>query len=116
VVRNLLSNAVKFSPPVGMIYLSCTADENAVHVSVRDQGPGIPEGELEKIFEKFVQSSATTTGAGGTGLGLAICRQIVKDHGGRIWARNAPEGGALFQFWIQRTRSAGDTHEERLAA
>ena len=116
VVRNLLSNAVKFSPQGGMIYLSCSADENAVHVSVRDQGPGIPEGDLEKIFEKFVQSSATTSGAGGTGLGLAICRQIVKDHGGRIWARNAPEGGALFQFWIQRTRSAGDTREERLAA
>lgn len=116
VVRNLLSNAVKFSPAGGMIYLSCTADENAVHVSVRDQGPGIPEGELEQIFEKFVQSSATSTGAGGTGLGLAICRQIVKDHGGRIWARNASEGGSLFQFWIQRTRSAGDPPKERLAA
>jgi signal transduction histidine kinase len=116
VVRNLLSNAVKFSPNGGMIYLSCTADEGAIHISVRDQGPGIPETELEKIFDKFVQSSATTTGAGGTGLGLAICRQIIKDHGGRIWARNAPEGGALIQFWIQRAHSAGDTHKERLAA
>jgi signal transduction histidine kinase len=116
VVRNLLSNAVKFSPQGGMIYLSCAADDNAVHVSVRDQGPGIPEGELETIFEKFAQSSATTTGAGGTGLGLAICRQIVKDHGGRIWARNAPEGGALFQFWIPRARPAGGQQEERLAA
>jgi signal transduction histidine kinase len=116
VVRNLLSNAVKFSPQGGMIYLSCAADDNAVHVSVRDQGPGVPEGELETIFEKFVQSSATTTGAGGTGLGLAICRQIVKDHCGRIWARNAPEGGALFQFWIPRARPAGGQQEERLAA
>jgi len=65
-----------------------------VHIAVADTGPGIPEEELDRIFEKFVQSSRTKTGAGGTGLGLAISRKIVEDHGGRLWAENSPDGGA----------------------
>ena len=63
---------------------------------MRDHGPGIPEGELEAVFDKFVQSSKTKSAAGGTGLGLAICREIAEAHGGRMWAENAPGGGALF--------------------
>ena len=57
-------------------------------------------GELEKIFEEFVQSSTTKTGAGGTGLGLAISRQIAAAHKGRIWAENQAQGGAVFFFEI----------------
>ena len=67
-------------------------------ISIRDQGPGIPEDELEGIFDKFVQSTATNTGAGGSGLGLAICRKIVTAHSGRIWAVNLPNGGAMFSL------------------
>ncbi len=63
---------------------------------VADRGPGIPENELDLIFEKFVQSSATRSGAGGTGLGLAICRQIVGLHRGQIFARARTGGGAEF--------------------
>jgi signal transduction histidine kinase len=65
-------------------------------LSVTDEGTGIPEGEYEAVFDKFVQSSKTKSGAGGTGLGLAICREIVAQHGGRIWAEPAPGGGARF--------------------
>jgi hypothetical protein len=65
-----------------------------LRVAIVDHGPGIPEDELESIFDEFVQSSQTRTGAGGTGLGLAICRHIVAAHGGRIQARNAALGGA----------------------
>ena len=58
--------------------------------------PGVPESELESIFEAFVQSSRTKDGSGGTGLGLAICRKIVQAHGGRIHAENRAGGGAAF--------------------
>ena len=98
VIRNLLSNAVKFSPIGGTIEISAHYSERSVVVAVRDQGIGIPELEREVIFDKFIQSSKTKTGAGGTGLGLSICRQIITAHQGRIWAENRPDGGAVFSF------------------
>ena len=94
VLRNLISNAVKFSPDGGSIELSLHQDPSSVVVGVHDRGVGIPEGELTAIFDQFVQSSRTKTGAGGTGLGLAICREIVTAHQGRIWAEHRPGGGA----------------------
>jgi signal transduction histidine kinase len=100
VVRNLLSNAVKFSPKGGTITLDMQHAAPGVVVSVRDQGPGIPENELETVFDKFVQSSRTKTGAGGTGLGLSICHEIITTHQGRIWAANNSDGGAIFSFEI----------------
>jgi signal transduction histidine kinase len=100
VLRNLLSNAVKFSPDGGDIEFSLQRDAQFVVVGVRDHGVGIPEAELETIFDQFVQSSRTKTGAGGTGLGLAICREIVAAHQGRIWAENRPEGGAALFFTL----------------
>lgn len=100
VIRNLLSNAVKFSPQGGLVEIGIERGDGMLVFSLCDQGPGIPEGELETVFDKFVQSSKTQTGAGGTGLGLAICRQIVSGHDGRIWAENNPEKGARFQFQL----------------
>ncbi|MDH3602968.1 MAG: HAMP domain-containing histidine kinase, partial [Candidatus Tectomicrobia bacterium] len=94
VIRNLLNNAVKFSPEGGSITIDMHQDSQSVIITISDQGPGIPDAELESIFDKFIQSSRTNTGAGGTGLGLAICREIVMAHQGRIWAENAAGGGA----------------------
>jgi PAS domain S-box-containing protein len=109
VIRNLLSNAIKFSPAGRRIRVVLAAarlpagrragdsgHSAAVELTVSDQGVGIPEAELESVFDKFVQSSKTRSGAGGTGLGLAICREIVNAHRGRIFARNNAEGGADF--------------------
>lgn len=96
VLRNLLSNAIKFSPEQGIIELGLYEEDDAILVRVCDQGIGIPEGELDAIFDKFIQSSKTKTGSGGTGLGLAICREIVTAHGGHIRAANRPEGGTMF--------------------
>ncbi len=96
VLRNLLSNAMKFSPNGGTIEVALSHRNGAATITVRDQGPGIPEDELETVFDKFVQSSKTRSGSGGTGLGLAICREIVTAHKGRIWAENDPGGGAVF--------------------
>jgi PAS domain S-box-containing protein len=104
VIRNLLSNAVKFSPDGGTIKVNMTRETKSKITSVCDQGPGIPEGELETVFDKFVQSSKTKSGAGGTGLGLAICKEIITSHGGRIWAENRPEGGAMFSFELPCSR------------
>ncbi|MFQ5501951.1 MAG: ATP-binding protein [Phycisphaerae bacterium] len=100
VIRNLLSNAVKFSPIGGIIEVSMTRKDQSLVISVRDQGPGIPEDELDLVFDKFVQSSRTKTGAGGTGLGLAICRQLVTALDGRIWAENNAHCGAIFSVEV----------------
>lgn len=115
VMRNLLSNAIKFSPHGGEIYVNAglrqDADGENILVTVEDTGPGVPESELESIFDKFIQSSSTKTGAGGTGLGLAICREIISAHHGRIFASNLPTRGALFTFIIPRTGQAGATED-----
>ncbi len=113
VVRNLLSNALKFTPSGRRVnvrialegWMPATGEtggpvSSAASIIVADEGNGIPEDELEAVFDKFVQSSATRSGAGGTGLGLAICREIVDQHGGRIWASNRRDGGAVFQVML----------------
>ncbi len=104
VLRNLASNGLKFTPAgkgVELRFRTGTADGMAVVVvSVTDEGAGIPEAELETIFDKFVQSSKTKSGAGGTGLGLSICREIVVQHRGRIWAENRPTGGAAVHVML----------------
>ncbi len=111
VLQNLISNAVKFSPPWSEIVISFHDDAldeatPALRMSVCDHGIGIPEGELESIFDKFVQSSKTRDGAGGTGLGLAITREVVEQHGGVVSARNAERGGAIFTVRVPRGRPA----------
>lgn len=106
VLRNVLANAVRFSQAGATVRLEVAAEEDpasgeaGVCVRVLDQGPGVPAGELEAIFEPFTQSSRTGDGAGGTGLGLTIARSIMVAHGGRIWAGNRPEGGAVFTLWL----------------
>jgi signal transduction histidine kinase/nitrite reductase/ring-hydroxylating ferredoxin subunit len=105
-VQNLLSNAIKFSPAGSTITATFSdamlGDREALALTIRDQGIGIPPGEEERIFDKFVQSSATKTGAGGTGLGLAITLEIVRAHHGSISARNHPDGGAMFEIRVPR--------------
>ncbi|MCC9596562.1 ATP-binding protein [Rubrivivax sp. JA1055] len=109
VVRNVLANAVRFSPDGETITVRGDVDaRNQIVVAVRDHGPGIPPGELEKIFEAFVQSSKTKDGSGGTGLGLAICRKIVEAHGGSIQAENADGGGSRFTIAVP-ARGFADT-------
>ena len=110
VISNLIANAINASIKGHAIYIDVqcrqTMDDNEVLLfSIRDEGVGIPEDETVTIFDKFVQSSKTITGTGGTGLGLAICRQIIVLHGGKIWADNAPDGGAIFFFSLPLERN-----------
>lgn len=109
VLLNLISNAIKFSPPQSQILLHAEKMQvveqseqvsEVLFFSIEDQGQGIPQHELERIFSRFEQSSLQKTGTAGTGLGLAICREIIHAHHGKIWAENAEEKGARFCFSV----------------
>jgi signal transduction histidine kinase len=99
VFANLLDNALKFSPPRSKISLGISVTDDSAEVRISDQGPGIPEEELERIFERFYQTDKARRRSDfhGFGLGLAIAREIVHAHGGVIYARNATSGrGSIF--------------------
>ncbi|MBX7244366.1 MAG: sensor histidine kinase KdpD [Candidatus Sumerlaeaceae bacterium] len=99
VILNLVENALKYSPPDSPIIITASHSGESVAVDILDSGPGLEEGEENRIFEKFVRGSASA-GIGGAGLGLAICRAVVEAHGGRISARNRSEGGAVFRVTL----------------
>jgi PAS domain S-box-containing protein len=108
VVRNILSNALKFSQENTVIDIKFTWNksnrgDNFIQTTITNTGVGIPESELEAIFDKFVQSSKTRTGAGGTGLGLSICKNIISDMQGRIWAENTTDQRTRFHFTLPAT-------------
>jgi PAS domain S-box-containing protein len=108
VLNNLLSNAVKFSPPTGTVWVGASLHGDELELWVRDQGPGIPAGKLESVFERFEQVDASDARKkGGSGLGLAICRSIVRLHGGRIWAESLPGKGSTFRFTLPASVEAG---------
>jgi PAS domain S-box-containing protein len=120
VMRNLIGNAIKFSPEhrsIAIRWGEATlaregVEQPAIFISVSDEGIGIPAGEEQSIFEKFVQSSGTRSGAGGTGLGLAICREIIDSHCGSISAKNNPEGGACFEIRLpQQPLTRQESHD-----
>ncbi|HET7699992.1 MAG TPA: ATP-binding protein [Candidatus Limnocylindria bacterium] len=95
-LTNLVSNAIKFSPAGGTITIRSERSESEVRVSVIDQGRGIPAEQLGLIFERFHQvRAADSSRSGGTGLGLAISREIVAQHGGRIWAESEGRGSTF---------------------
>jgi two-component system sensor histidine kinase KdpD len=97
-LRQLLGNAVKYSPPGSTISISASQADGAVTVRVCDQGSGIPQAELESIFERFYRGSRARDSVPGTGLGLSVARDVINAHQGRLWAENRPEAGAQFSF------------------
>lgn len=99
VLINLLDNAVKHTPSDSRIVLKVHVVENNAVFEVNDNGNGIAEGIMDKLFDRFTtQKSNIIDGKRGMGLGLAICKAIVEAHGGSIRAENQPTGGALFVF------------------
>jgi signal transduction histidine kinase len=118
VIVNLFSNAIKFSPPGGLIKVvvanaDLPAGKAGLRCSVCDDGVGIPGDELGQIFDRFIQSSATKKYGGGAGLGLTICRELIALHGGRIWAANRKEGGAMISFIIPADEPANPTKAQQ---
>jgi two-component system sensor histidine kinase/response regulator len=99
VLNNLLGNAVKFSPPGSTITVEGRCADGRHSVSVRDQGPGIPDDEHDKLFKDYGRTSVRPTGGEpSTGLGLSICHQVMLAHGGSIYAENLAGGGAEFRI------------------
>jgi signal transduction histidine kinase len=102
VLTNLLGNAARFVPrPGGVIRVQLSAEPTGATVRVQDNGPGVPEAERARIFDRFQQGTGAAARPGGTGLGLAICRRIVEHLGGRIAVGDADDGqGACFEFTV----------------
>jgi signal transduction histidine kinase len=101
VVNILISNAIKYSRSNTLIVLRARTVGDEVHVSVIDQGQGIPASELKNLFRDFSRTSVRpTAGEKSTGLGLAIARRVVEAHQGRIWAESTVGVGSTFTFSI----------------
>jgi two-component system sensor histidine kinase/response regulator len=97
VLTNLLTNAIKYSYPETTIEVSLKIDQSELIVAVKDQGQGIPENEVAKLFQPFTRTSVkSTAGEASTGLGLAIVKKIVTEHKGRIWAESVVGKGSTF--------------------
>lgn len=96
VLRNLILNAIKYCNKDSRVQVVLQQMNDTLQFTVINHGVAIPKTELDAIFDKFVQSSYTRTNAGGTGLGLAICKEIIRDHKGKIWAESDPEGEVKF--------------------
>jgi two-component system, OmpR family, sensor histidine kinase MprB len=109
-VLNLLDNAAKWSPPQGRVRVRMRAlDDWSMVLEVADQGPGIPEADLPRVFDRFYRADTSRT-MPGSGLGLAIVRQVALRHGGAVWAGRAPEGGALLVLRLPGRRGADPGH------
>ncbi|HEX6903013.1 MAG TPA: ATP-binding protein [Thermoanaerobaculia bacterium] len=103
VAANLLSNALKFTPPAGCVTVRAEAGRDFVAFEVEDDGPGIPAGELERIFERFHQVDGSASREfGGTGLGLALARELARLHGGNVSVRSRPGEGSVFRVELPR--------------
>jgi PAS domain S-box-containing protein len=107
VVVNLIGNAANFAPRGSTITVTARDEDDVVRVSVRDEGRGIPADKLESIFEPFVKVDGGETKERGAGLGLFLCRAIVRQHGGRIWARSTENVGTTVSFTVPKHPATG---------
>jgi two-component system, OmpR family, sensor histidine kinase ChvG len=106
VFENLLANAVSFTPPASTVIVRLTEKGGRAIVAIEDEGPGIPEAHLERIFGRFFSYRPAESRRDHVGLGLAIARQIVESYGGTIAAANRPSGGAVFSVSLPRSPAA----------
>jgi len=97
---NLLQNARDFSPKGGTVTMTATEAADRVAFTVEDEGPGVPDYALPKVFDRFYSLPRPGTGAKSTGLGLALVREIALLHGGEVSLANRPGGGAIAMFWV----------------
>lgn len=105
-LRQIIDNALKYSPPPSPILIDADADADRVVLRVTDEGPGIPERDREKIFEKFYRRSSARAKAPGSGLGLHIAREILRAHGGDLWVEDGAQGGSQFCLALPRFMGA----------
>jgi two-component system sensor histidine kinase KdpD len=99
VLVNLVDNALKYTPADSPVEITANMGDGFLEVEVSDHGPGLPEADLPRLFDKFYRGPEQGR-ASGAGLGLSICKGFVQIHGGAIEAKNRPGGGAVFRFTI----------------
>jgi signal transduction histidine kinase len=109
-LSNLLSNAIHFSPQGAKIHIDWQDRQGNILLTLQDEGPGLSSEDLQKLFKPFY-----TRRPEGTGLGLAIAQKVVLDHGGKLWAKNAPGKGAKFSISLPRFTSSIERLEENTA-
>lgn len=101
VLNNLVSNAIKFSHAGKSVELTCSCKDNGIHISVIDQGQGIPAHELDLLFKPFITASVRgTDGEKSTGLGLVITKKLIEQHGGTLHVESEPGKGSVFSIMI----------------
>jgi two-component system sensor histidine kinase KdpD len=106
-LSHVIENAAQYSPADEPILVRAQVTGDGLYISVTDRGPGLDPGELEHLFERFYRGQAARQATFGTGMGLSITRGLLNAAGGRIWAENAPEGGARFSLVVPgRVRAA----------
>jgi K+-sensing histidine kinase KdpD len=101
IVRNLLGNAAKYTPKGTSVVVSARPEEKGVAFRVSDEGPGIPDDSLERVFELFYRDPESARMVSGSGIGLFVCASLAEAMGGRIWARRRPEGGTEIGFLLR---------------
>jgi two-component system sensor histidine kinase KdpD len=97
---NVLENAARYSPPAGAICVRCVRRADRLEIDIDDEGPGVPDDDLERIFDKFYRSPASSGASQGTGLGLSIARGLLEAMNGDILAQNKPDGGLNIRLRI----------------
>jgi two-component system sensor histidine kinase KdpD len=110
VLTNLLENAARYTPEGSPIDISVRRVDDVMEISVADRGPGIPEADRERVFDKFyrvMETQTRTSRATGSGLGLAVSKGLVEAHGGRIWVEKREGGGAIFRFTLPLHKTEG---------
>lgn len=105
-LRQIIDNGLKYSPPSGQIAVSAERSQDRVSIRIGDEGPGIPERDRERIFDKYFRRSNARDKVPGSGLGLHIAREIVRAHGGDVWMEAGPNGGSEFCITLPRTEAA----------
>ena len=110
---NIADNAIKYSPEGGFVHIDLTADNDYLTIKIEDNGPGIPEDERDRIFERFYRlDDSRARDTGGTGLGLAITKEAVLMHNGTIDVANVSDIGSVFTIRLPYKITIGGQNEK----
>ena len=112
-VHNLIANAIQYSVPPSRVGIGVSGTDDTIEIAVTDQGIGIPDDELDRVFERFFRvDQARSRSTGGTGLGLSIVKHVVQNHGGEIRVWSQPGRGSTFTIRLPRVLEAASTRSK----